>query len=150
MSEVTRHSPLTQLRRLIAGYPTVFGVLIGLILFLGVIGIGDWFPRVSEGWEKHNEDVRSAFFTFGLFAIMIFRFWHFHRRGALAFWVSISSIFVLHTIGVILYSSWAHPLLLRQWLAIIIVEPFIIVFALDWLTKRFGRIHNQTPGGAHI
>lgn len=141
MSTETKHSPIAQLRRFIEAYPTLFGMIVGLFLVVGVIVIVDWFPRADEAWSRHNEDVRSAFCSLGLFAIMIFWFGRLRRRGAFVFWAAISSFFVLHAAGVILYSILVHPLLLREWMTILIVEPFVIIFALDWLTKRFGRTH---------
>ena len=134
---------LVSLKKFISTYPIIFGMLVGLILVVGVIVIVDWLPKVSEAWDSHNEDVRSGFFTLGLFAIMIFRFWRFHRRGAFVFWASILSLFLLHTASVILYTIRVHPLLLREWMALIIVEPFLIVIALNWMTKRFA--HTQKP-----
>ena len=84
---------LVSLKKFISTYPIIFGMLVGLILVVGVIVIVDWLPKVSEAWDSHNEDVRSGFFTLGLFAIMIFRFWRFHRRGAFVFWASILCLF---------------------------------------------------------
>ena len=141
MSTEPKHSTVTQLRRFIGAYPTLFGMIVGLVLVVGVIVIVYWFPQADEAWDRHNDDVRSAFFSLGLFALAIFWLGRWRLRGAFVFWASISSLFVLHAAGVILYSILIHPLLLREWMIILILEPFVIVFALDWLMKRFGRTH---------
>jgi hypothetical protein len=64
--------------------------------------------------------------------------WHWRRRNARVFWISISVFFFLHTLGLLLYSMWAHPLLLAQWIVLMAVESFLLVFGLSWLMRRAG------------
>jgi cytochrome b subunit of formate dehydrogenase len=122
----------------------LFGMLIGLTILLSVIVIVNWFPRVGDAWQRNNGDVRSAWFTVGLYVVWIHRLWRWQHRNKVLFWASLGIIFVLHVTGVLLYSIRVHPLLLGQWLILAAVESAVMVFGLDSLTRRFaqhGHVH---------
>jgi hypothetical protein len=118
-------------------YPTLFGVLIGLLMFGSIIVLVNWFPRVDQAWDRNNANVRSGFFTVGFFAIVISRVWRWRQRNARVFWAAVCTFLLLHALGVVFYSIWLRPLLLRDWIFLMIIESFALVFGLDWLTKRF-------------
>jgi lysylphosphatidylglycerol synthetase-like protein (DUF2156 family) len=120
-------------------FPTLFGALIGLAIFAAIIVIETWFPRVGEAWRRNNANVRSVYFTVVLCAVWIFRLRHSRHRNPFLFWATLCSISLLHVIGVLSYSILVHPLLLREWFILFIAESIVIVFGLDWLTRRFAR-----------
>lgn len=125
------------MKKFIVSYPTLFGMVIGLVLVVGIIVMATWYPRVGRAWQRNNESVRSVYFTVGFFAIWISRVWRWHRRNAFVFWASVLALFLLHVVGVVLYSIRVHPLLLWEWIILITFEGFAFVFALDWITRRF-------------
>jgi hypothetical protein len=133
----------------IRSYPMVFGMLIGLVLILGVIVIVDWFPRVSEAWDRHNRLVQSTWFTAGFFGVWVNYYWHWWRRGF--FWTSICILFLVHTLGVLYYATQIHPLILRDWIVLLTVESFVLGFFMESSIRRFGHPsrhpHPDRPSG---
>jgi hypothetical protein len=131
---------LAPLKKFIGSSPTLFGVLVALAIFAFIIIIVNWFPRVSEAWDRNNSQVRSIYFTVVFFAVWVSRLWRWQRRSALVFWASLCTIFLLHTAAVLLYSTHFHPLLIREWLVLATAESIVIVFGVDWLTRRFSHL----------
>jgi len=133
----------------IRSYPMVFGMLIGLVLFLGIIVIVDWFPRVSEAWDRHNRLVQSTWFTAGFFGVWINYYWQWRRRGF--FWASMCLLFLVHILGVLYYANQVHPLVLRDWIVLLTIESFVLVFFMEWSIRRFGHPsrhpHPDRPSG---
>jgi hypothetical protein len=131
----------------IKSYPTLFGMLIGLIIFAFIIIIVNWFPWVGKAWERNDSQVRSLYFTIVLFAVWVSRLWRWQRRSALVFWASIGIIFLFHAIAVLLYSTHFHPLLIGEWLVLAAAESIVIVFDVDWLTRRFSHFGGPRADG---
>jgi hypothetical protein len=128
----------------IRSYPMVFGMLIGLVLLLGVIAIVDWFPSVSEAWDRHNRLVQSTWFTAGFFGVWVNYYWRWRRRGF--FWVSMCLFFLVHTLAIAYYATHVRPLVLSEWIILLALESFVIVFGMDWLTRRLGHVgEHRTP-----
>lgn len=130
-------SKIASVKKWITTYPFVVGGLIGLIMMATIFAIVIWFPHVSDAWDRHQKMVRSIWCTVGLFALSIYHLWHWrHRRG---FWLSLSIFFVLHVLGVFLYSIYVHPLVLQEWVVLLLLEAFVLVFFLNWVLQRFDR-----------
>jgi len=124
-------------------FPTLFGALIGLVILTVIIVIVNWFPRVGEAWERNNANVRSVYFTAAFFTVWISRVWKWRRRNTRVFWASVCLFFLLHALGVFVYSIRVHPLFLSEWIYLIAFESFALIFGLDWLTKRFDHLHTH-------
>lgn len=123
-------------KKLITNYPTLFGALIGLVMVGTIIVIENWFPWIGSAWKRHNRLVQSVWFTAGLFGVWVGRYWQWRRRGF--FWVSISIFFLVHTLAVLYFATHLHPLDLREWVVLLTVESVVVVFYMDWSTRRFG------------
>jgi predicted ferric reductase len=96
-----------------------------------------WFPWVDQAWDRHKTLVKAVWFTVGLFAICIYRLWRWRHRNVFAFWTSICTLFLLHVLGVLFYTTVVQPILGWQWIILLVLEVFLIVFLVDWSTKRF-------------
>jgi hypothetical protein len=131
----------------ITRFPILFGALIGLVILTSIMVIVNWFPRVGEAWERNNATVRSVYFTAGFFTIWISRVWRWRRRNTLVFWVSVCAFLLLHALGVFLYSIRVHPLLMKEWIYLMVLESFALIFGLDWLTKRFRHLPSYGHNG---
>jgi membrane-bound metal-dependent hydrolase YbcI (DUF457 family) len=123
-------------RKLITS-PTVSGVLIGLLTLVGIIVVETWFPWIDQALRGHNELIKAIWFTLVLFAICVYRLWRWRRRSSLAFWAAMGTLFVLHVLGVLLYTTLVQPILGWQWIILLALEVFLIVFLVDWLTRHF-------------
>jgi Na+/melibiose symporter-like transporter len=121
-------------KKTITAYPTVFGLVIGLMLIGAIFVIVIWFPRIGDVWDRHDKTVRSVWCTLALFVVCLYSLsgWR-HRRG---FWLAISTFFALHIASVVFYSTYVHPLLLREWVVLLLVEAAVIAFGLDWLLEH--------------
>ena len=108
----------------IKSYPTSFGVLIGLVIVAVIFTIETWFPRLGNAWETHNSLVRTISFTLALFIVWITHLWRWRRRRA--FWIALISFFAIHITGIFLYTNYIHDPTLRQWIALMIVESFLL------------------------
>jgi hypothetical protein len=117
-------------------YPMVFGMLIGLMLILGIIVCVNWFPGVSEAWDKHDSLVRSTWFTAGFFGVWLNFYWDLRRRGF--FLASICILFLLHTGGIVYYTTQVRPPTLQNWIILLAAESFVLVSYLEWSIQRFG------------
>ena len=126
-------------------FPTLFGVLLALIIFAAISTIGNWFPRIEEAWQRNNANVRSVYFTMVLFIVLISRLWPSRRRNLFLFWVALCVVFLLHVAGVVFYSIGVHALLMKEWIILLVFETFLIGFGLEWLMDRFGA-HSQAGG----
>lgn len=121
-------------------YPVLTGILLGLVFFSLIEICLKWFPSVLEAWTKNNASVRSAYFTVVFFAVFIPRLSRQRRRNAFLFWVSMCVFILLHVLFVVYYSVQIHPLLLSDWIIMLVIESFVLVFCIDWLTRRFRRV----------
>ena len=124
-------------RKLITS-PTVSGVLIGLLTLVGIIVVETWFPWIDQALRGHNGLIKAIWFTLVLFALCVYRLWSWRRRNAFAFWISMCILFLLHALGVLLYTTLVQPILGWQWIILLILETFVIVSFVDWSTHRFG------------
>src|SRR5712675_405343 len=84
---------LAAMQSKIRSYPMLFGMLIGLTILLSVIVIVNWFPGVGDAWQRNNGDVRSVWFTVGLYVVWIHRLWRWQHRNKVLFWASLGIIF---------------------------------------------------------
>jgi hypothetical protein len=132
----SRMSGNVSVRKLITS-PTVSGVLIGLLTLVGVIVVETWFPWIDQALRGHNGLITAIWFTVALFAICVYRLWSWRRRNWFAFWAPICTLFLLHVLGVLLYTKFVRPILVWQWSILLVSEVFLIVFLVDWSTKRF-------------
>ena len=133
MPNVAENAPL---KRFITSYPMLFGVLTSFLLFVAIMIMETWFPTVGEAWDRHNRLVQSAWFTAGFFGVCVTRYWQWRRRGF--FWASVCIFFLVHTLGVVYYSTRFHPLVLGQWIVLLTMESFAVVFYMSWAIRRFG------------
>jgi hypothetical protein len=130
--------PQPKLLVFIKSYPMLFGVFIGLLIFGSIVIIETWFPWIAQAWEKHYRFVQSLCFTAGLFGTLVIQFWNRRHRGA--FWAVMCIFFLLHLLGVAYYSTHIQPLILRQWIILLIAECGVVIFSLDPLMKLFGQL----------
>lgn len=126
----------------IRSYPLIFGMLIGLVLLLGVIVIVEWFPRVSEAWDRHNRLVQSVWFTAGFFGVWVNFYWRWRRRGF--FLASMSILFLVHIFGVLYYATRVHLPNLRDWIVLLTIESLVLVSYMEWSIRRFSRPGRHT------
>jgi hypothetical protein len=125
------------MNKLITTYAILFGALIGLVIFGTIVVIETWFPSIGKAWETHNRLVQSVWFTAGFFGVWVSRYWQWRRRGF--FWASLFIFFLVHTLGVLYCATQFRPLVLREWIVLLTVESFVVVFYMDWSIRRFGR-----------
>lgn len=125
------------LKGFITTYPTLFGAVIGLLIFCSVIVIVIWFPFIEVPMERHSTLVRDVWFTQALFVVSLVRFWPLRRRTA--FWISMATFFLSHSLCIFLYSFCVRPILTSQWTILIVIEAVMAFFLLPWLTRRVGR-----------
>lgn len=120
--------------------PTGSGILIGVLTLAALVVMEEWFPWIDQAWDRHRTLVKAVWFTVGLFVICTYRLWHWHRRNPFAFWAAICTLFVLHVLGVLLYTTLVQPILGWQWIILLVLEVFLIIFLVDWSTRRFGHV----------
>ena len=130
-------------RKLIATYPFTVGLLIATIMAGTIIVIEVWFPRIGDAWLTHDKMVRSIWCTLVLFVVCVYRLWHWRHRWG--FWLTLFTFFMLHILGVFLYSVYVHPLLLKEWVILLLLEAFVFVFFLDWMLQRLRRVAQAQP-----
>jgi len=116
----------------------LFGVFIGLLIFAYIIVTETWFPRISEAWNEHYRLVQSVCFTAGLFGTLIIQYWN--RRHRVTFWASMCIFLLIHVLGIAYYATHVHPLVLTQWIVLLVLECGVVAFSMDWLTKRLGQL----------
>ena len=132
------------MKKWVASYPVTFGLLISVLIATTIIVMDTWFPRISKVlWDKHNTLVQAIWFTVALFGVLVSHLWRLRHRGAFAFWASLFGLLMFHVIGVLIYTTYFGPVLVRQWVPIIVCEAFIVVFVVDWATQRFGHSHRH-------
>ncbi len=131
MTETPRYATA---RKLITTYPVAAGLLIATIMAGTIVVIVVWFPSIADAWLRNDKLVRSIWCTLVLFAVCVYRLWHWRHRWE--FWLTLSAFFVIHIFVVVLYSIYVHPLLLQEWVIFGILESFVIVFLLDWVFQR--------------
>ncbi len=125
------------IRKLITTYPLAVGVLLATILAGTIFMIVAWFPRISDTWDRHEKTVRSIWCTVALIVVCLYRLRHWrHRRG---FWLTLSAFLMLHILGVFLYSIYVHPLLMQEWVLLLLLEALVIVLFLGWVLQRLSR-----------
>jgi hypothetical protein len=123
------------IKKLANTYPMLLGVSIGLLIFGTIIIIETCFPRGSKAWAEHNSVVRSAWFTIGFFLLCINRYWRWRRR--VIFWVSAAGFLLVHAVLIIYYAIYIHAPTLQEWILLFIVESFVVVFGMDFLSRKF-------------
>jgi len=139
------------LKKTITSYPTLFGALIALLLCGAIFAITIWAPWIWDHLGRHKTLVQAIYFTAFFFAACVYGFWRWRRRGAFAFWASMSILFVLHALGVFLYSTLVQPIGVWQWTILGLLECYTAAFFLYWSTRRFGhanmRRHSRLRSG---
>jgi hypothetical protein len=111
----------------------LFGAFIGLLLLIGIFSMVTWAPGIGDAWDRHNKLVQAIFLTTFNFAVFINVLWRRRRRGV--FWISMGVVFVLHVLGVVLYSTRVHPISVWDWPLLGMMEFYIIFFLVEGLTK---------------
>jgi hypothetical protein len=114
--------------------PYAWGALSALLLAVVLFVMLLWFPSVGAAWDRNDRLVRDAWFTTAFLGCLIYRLWHWRRR--VAFWLAMSALLVLHTLGLLFYSKHVHPLLGWQWVVLVFIESALIIFFLEWSMKR--------------
>lgn len=131
----------------IKSYPMLFGAFIGLLIFGSIVVIQTWFPGIALAWKNHYRFMQSLCFTAGLFGTSVIQFWNRRHRGA--FWWAMCIFFLIHVFGVGYYSIHIQPLILRQWIILLFVECGLMIFSVDWLTKRISQLGKYAGGPGH-
>jgi hypothetical protein len=126
------------MKKWISAHPVTFGLLIAVFAGAIVILIDVWFPRIGKALGGHNPVVQAIWFTIVLFIVTAVRLWRFRLRGAVSFWASLFVLWALHVIGTLLYFFFFGPLMLRQWVFMLVCEAVVFVFVVDWITRQFG------------
>ncbi len=121
----------------LTSYPLLSGALIGLLTLGGIIVVETWFPWIDQALRRHNTLIEAVWFTAAAFTLCVNRIWRWRRRNPFAFWAPICTLFLLHVLGVLLYTNFVQPILVWQWSILLVLEIFLIVFLVDWSTKRF-------------
>jgi hypothetical protein len=126
------------MKKWIGLYPVTFGLLIAVLIGAIIISIDVWLPRIGKSLGGHNPIVQAIWFTIVLFIVTMVRLWRFRLRDAFSFWASLLVLWTLHVVGALAYFFYFGPLMLRQWVYILVCEAFVFVFVVDWTTRRFG------------
>jgi hypothetical protein len=130
--------------------PTISGVLIGLVTLAAVMVVAIWFPGIGDGFGRHKTLLKATWFTVALFAICVYRLWSWRHRNSFSFWTSMCVLFLLHLLGVLLYTILVQPILGWQWIILLVLETFVIVSLVDWSTARFGHLgRHKLRGSPH-
>jgi hypothetical protein len=124
-------------------YPVLLGIIIGTMMAASTFVVGTWFPRLAEVFARDTILVDGVFFTGGLYGTWVYLLWDWRTRSA--FWESMSILLLLHILSVYVYSTYVHPLGLRQWSLLLFAESFVIAFGVDWSTRRFGHLGKHGP-----
>ena len=117
----------------------LLGASIGLVIIGAIFAIQIWFPWLEEDLSRHKGLLEAIWSTVGLFVVSVYRLWRQRRRNSLVYWASLCIFLLLHFSGVLFYSIYIHPILGWQWIILLVIESFIVVFFLDWSTHRFRR-----------
>lgn len=129
------------IKKLITSYPMLFGVLMSLVIFGAIIVVETWFPWIDEGLRGHKRLAQAILFTTVYFAVYFYGLRRWRRQGA--FWPTIFVLFLLHLLGVFLYSTHVQPILVWQWPIVGLVEYYGAAFFLEWSTRRFRHFNNR-------
>jgi uncharacterized protein YacL len=125
--------------KLIKQYPMLVGVGIGVLIVGFILVTGTWFPWVLDAWTRNNPLVRSVYFTIVFFAVFVAHLARQRHRNPIVFWTSVGTFFVLHVAFVVFYSFRIHPILMKEWILIILVESFVLVFGVDLAMRNVGK-----------
>ena len=121
----------------------LLGALIGIVIIGAIFAIPRW---LEEDLGRHKKLIEAVWFTAILFVFSVYRLWRQRRRNSSVFWASLCIFLLLHISGVLFYSTYISPILGWQWIILLIVECFVLVFFVDWSTRRFrnfGKHGNQ-------
>jgi hypothetical protein len=119
-------------------YPTLFGVLIGLLCAGVILFGGIWFPQYFETLGNHKTLVQGVYFTVFAFGAWLYGLWRWRHRPA--FWASLSIFFLLHVLGVLFYTTQVGRILVWQWFVLLLLEAYVIAFFVGWSIQRFGHL----------
>jgi hypothetical protein len=145
-SRMTKSQILT-LKKWIASYPELFGACIGLLIVIAIIAMVKWAPGIGDAWDRHNTLVRDVWCSLALFVASLVQFWPLRRRAA--FWVSMVILILLHSLGIFLYSFYVHPIVLSQWIVLMLVEGFVIFLVIPRLTHLFTHYTKRSRSHGH-
>ena len=130
-------------KKIIAHSPVLFGILVALVLFSVIMTIVIWFPRIDGYLGENKRLVQAFWFSAVSFVVWLSRLWKWRRRGAFVFWLSVCFLLLLHVFGIFMYTIHFGPLLVWQWVPLIVVESVVVVFIVGWSTRRFGNVHRH-------
>ena len=130
-------------KKLIINYPMLFGAFLGVLIILAIVISETWFPWISEGLGQHRRVSEAVLYTAFAFAVCAYTFRRWRHRSARVFWTSISIFFLLHVLGIFLYSTRVGPILGWQWIVLLYLEGYLAAFFVGWSTQRFGHSHQH-------
>ena len=144
LEQVTRRVEVPgsmSVKKMIETHPMLFGAIISLPLVIAIVVIAIWFPWIGNYHDKHKRLVQACLFTAIYFAAYFFGLRRWRRKRV--FWLTILTLFLLHVLGIFLYSTHLQPILVWQWPIIGLLEYYGAAFFLDWSTRRFGHLHGD-------
>lgn len=127
------HRRKRQTNNLITEYPVLFGLLLGSLLVGTIIASETWFPWIGKAWETHDRQVRSVWFTVVFFGFCINRYWRW--RHLAVFWAGACGLLLIHTLGVMYYTNYVHPLVLHEWFIVFVVDYSIVAFGMSLISR---------------
>ena len=101
-----------------------------------------WFPKVGDAWDRHDRLVQAIYFTTFAFGAWLYPVWPWRHRHA--FWMSVSIFLLLHVLGMFVYTTQVGPILVWQWLVLLVLESYAIAFFVGWSTRQSG--HHDKVG----
>jgi len=122
----------------IMSHPVLLGIGIAFVIGGGIIVMETWFPWVGAAWDSHKRLVQAVWFTAISFIAWINQVWRWRLRGPFIFWTSIATLCLSHIFGIFIYTMYVGPILVWQWVPLIVIESLVVVFGMDWSTRRFG------------
>ena len=125
--------------RLIESHPMWFGAFLGLVLVIGIMVTVIWFPWIDEDLGRHKKLTEGILYTGFAYVVCALVFQPLRRRSPYVFWMSLSIFFLVHSLGVFLYSTYAGTIRTWQWSILLYLEGYLAAFFVGWSTDTFGR-----------
>lgn len=122
----------------------VFGAFLGLLLIIAVLISVIWFPGIGEHLGRHKTLTDAVLYTVFAFGVFVYVFQRWRRQNPPVFWASLCVFFVLHSLGVLLYSLYVGPMRGWQWMILLYVDGYLGAFLVGWSISKFGRPGRKT------
>jgi hypothetical protein len=104
-------------------------------LCAAIVILTAWFPGVFPALAAHRRLLEGTLFSASFTAIWVYIRWDLRRW--VVFWTSILAFMVMHSAAVLSYSLLVHPILVWQWMIVLLVEAYLYSFFLEWTLHRF-------------